>query len=279
MLDRPTTDKNTPVDPIDTRLRVVTWNVWWRYGPWERRQPAIEATLRALDADVIALQEVWDDGSDNLAAGLAQALGRSHVYQGAEKRNGLGFGNAVLSRWPISRTDWRPLPGERESNEGRCVLFAELDGPRGPVQVFSTHLNWRFDHSAIRQRQVLEIVRFVASKRPRSYPPIVCGDFNAEPVSDEIRMMTGQAACPCEGVVFRDAWNVAGVGSEGYTWDNRNDFARAEFEPDRRIDYVFVGEAEARGAGHVVDCRLAADAPFEGLWPSDHLAVMAELRY
>lgn len=279
MLDRPTTDKTKPVAPIDSRIRVVSWNIWWRYGPWERRRPIIEATLRALDADVIALQEVWDDGTANLAADLAQALERNHVFQSAEKRNGIGFGNAVLSRWPITKTDWRPLPGEQESDEGRCVLFAELGGPHGPVQVFATHLNWRFDHGGIRQRQVIEIARFVASKRPRSYPPIVCGDFNAEPMSDEIRMMTGQAACPIEGVVFRDAWNVAGDASEGYTWDNKNRFAQAEFEPSRRIDYVFVGEAMARGAGHVVECRLAGNEPVEGLWPSDHFAVVAELRY
>ena len=279
MLDRPTTDKTTSGDPIDTRLRVVSWNVWWRYGPWERRRPVIEAALRTLDADVIALQEVWDDGTANLAADLAQVLDRNHIYQGAEKRNGLGFGNAILSRWPVTRTDWRPLPGEQESEEGRCVVFAELDGPRGPVQVFATHLNWRFHHSHIRQRQVAEIARFVASKRPCSYPPIVCGDFNAEPISDEIRMMTGLAACPIEGVVFRDAWNVAGDGSDGYTWDNRNSFAQAEFEPNRRIDYIFVGEAMERGAGHIADCRLAGNAPVDGLWPSDHFAVVAELRY
>ena len=66
-----------PADLIDTRLRVATWNVWWRFGPWEERQPAIAETLRRIDADVIALQEVWDvdDGpgqSEALADALAQ---------------------------------------------------------------------------------------------------------------------------------------------------------------------------------------------------------------
>ncbi len=279
MLDRPSLDKTTPVDLIDSRLRVASWNVWWRYGPWERRRPAIEATLRALDADVVALQEVWDDGTTNLAAELGQVIDRNPVYQRAEKRNGIGFGNAILSRWPITRTDWRPLPGEQESGEGRCVLFAELDGPNGPVQVFSTHLNWRFEHSHIRQQQVAEIARFVASKRPRSYPPIVCGDFNAEPISEEIRMMTGQAACPIKGVVFRDAWAVGGDGNVGYTWENRNSFAQDELEPDRRIDYIFVGESKGGGAGHVVSCRLAGNEPVDDVWASDHFAVVAELRY
>ena len=258
MLDRPTSDKPTPGDLIDSRLRVASWNVWWQYGPWERRRPAIEATLRSLDADVIALQEVWDDGAANLAMELGQAMDRHHVYQSADRQ---------------------PLPGEQESGEGRCVLFAELDGPNGPVQIFATHLNWRFDHSHIRQQQVTEIARFVASKRPRSYPAIVCGDFNAEPISEEIRMMTGQATCPIKGVVFRDAWSVGGDGNDGYTWDNRNSFAQVELEPNRRIDYVLVGQPKGGGAGHVVSCRLAGNEPVDGVWPSDHFAVVAELRY
>ncbi len=36
---------------------------------------------------------------------------------------------------------------------------------------------------------------------------------------------------------------------------------------------------EARGAGHVVDCRIAGNEPVGGVWPSDHHAVLAELRY
>ena len=279
MLDQPSDDNEESGPLIESRLRVVTWNIWWRYGPWQRRRPAIEATLASLNADIIALQEVWDDGAADLAGELGQALSYHHVYQRSEHRDDIGFGNAILSRWPIATRDWRPLPGEPESGEGRCVLFAEVDGARGPLQVFSTHLNWRFDHSHIRQQQVAEIARLVASKRSRSYPPIVCGDFNAEPMSEEIRMMTGHTTCPVAGLFFRDAWRDGGDGSVGYTWDNRNSFAGPILEPDRRIDYIFVGRPEAKGAGHVTACRLAGNEPVGGLWPSDHFAVMAELRY
>lgn len=267
------------LDLIETRLRVVTWNVWWRYGPWERRRSAIEASLKPLEADVIALQEAWADGDDNQAADLGRILGYHHAYQGSEQGEELGTGNAVLSRWPIRTTDWRPLPGERESGERRCVVFAEIDGPNGSIPVFVTHLNWRRAHSHIRQRQITEIARFVASKSSRGYPPIVCGDFNAEPTSEEIRMMTGRSAVPIEGLVFRDAWHDGGDGGAGHTWDNANSFTQPNLQPDRRIDYIFVGQAGARGAGEVVGCRLAGNEVVDGVWPSDHFAVMAELRY
>jgi hypothetical protein len=32
-----------------------------------------------------------------------------------------------------------------------------------------------------------------------------------------------------------------------------------------------------RGAGHVDDCRLAGTAAIDGVWPSDHYAVVADL--
>ena len=92
-------------------------------------------------------------------------------------------------------------------------------------------------------------------------------------------MMTGLTTAPVEALVFRDAWRDAGDGGPGHTWDNRNDFARLDLEPNRRIDYVFVGWPKARGAGQVTACRLAGDEPLDGLWPSDHIGVLAELRY
>ena len=117
----------------------------------------------------------------------------------------------------------------------------------------TTHLNWRFEHSHIRQRQVADLARFVDSMRPWEHPPIVCGDFNAEPTSEEIRMLKGLTTCPVEGLVFHDAWSVAGDGRAGITWNNTNPYVKVELEPDRRIDYILVGWLAARGAGHVVD--------------------------
>ncbi|WP_176819045.1 hypothetical protein [Quadrisphaera sp. DSM 44207] len=40
------------------RVRVLTWNMWWRFGPaWRSRQPALPHHLRRVDPDVVALQE------------------------------------------------------------------------------------------------------------------------------------------------------------------------------------------------------------------------------
>jgi endonuclease/exonuclease/phosphatase family metal-dependent hydrolase len=264
---------------LETRLRVVTWNLWWQFGPWQERAPAIEETLRRLDPDVVALQEVWDDEDESSASRLAAGLGYEHVVGTRREWGGVWFGNAVLSRWPIAGSEVRPLPAPPDAEEYRCVVRADVDGPRGPLQVFSTHLNWRFDQSHIRQDQVRAVCRFVRESPERSFPPVVCGDFNAVPDSDEIGMMTGRRAVPEPGLVFHDAWEVAGGGGPGFTWSNDNPFAFHDLEPNRRIDYVFAGWPKARGAGHVVRCEVVGIDPVGGIHPSDHYAVLAELRY
>ena len=268
---------------ITTTMSVLDWNLWWRFGPWEARQPAIDATLVALNADVICIQETWPDQVSR----LADLLGMQHIYGSRQAFDGVQFGNAILSKWPIARTETLPLPVDEAGKfeEGRTILFAEIEGPRGTFQVFNTHLNWRLDQSAIRQIQVKAIFDAVDQRRPRTFPAIVTGDFNAGPDTDEIRMMTGKTEVPIEGMIFHDAWestdgsSASGKTVNGNTWANENAYALLDLEPSRRIDYVFVGWPKGGGAGHAVTCRRVCTELVDGVVPSDHYGVLAELRY
>ncbi|MEX2255991.1 MAG: endonuclease/exonuclease/phosphatase family protein [Acidimicrobiia bacterium] len=273
-----------PPERVTTRLRVLTWNVWWRFGPWEARQPAILETLRRVDPDVICLQEVWEtrDG-ESQPRSLAEELGYHYVAAA-----GLGLdvapesmGNAVLSRWPIAGGKAAALPAPKGLDEMRVILRADIDGPRGPLQVFCTHLNWRLDQSHVRQQQVATACQYIGSTHDRrEYPPILCGDMNAEPDSAEMRQLTGLAAVPTEKLVFLDAWRVAGDGGPGWTWSRLNPFAAGYPEPDRRIDYVLAGYPQGEGArGEILSARVEGVAPVDDVQPSDHYAVCAELRY
>jgi endonuclease/exonuclease/phosphatase family metal-dependent hydrolase len=266
-------------DLIETRLRVLTWNVWWRFGPWEARQPAISATLARIGADVVALQEVWSEvGGPDQASILAEQLGYEHAFAPGFDDGSVGFGLAVLSRWPIASNEVRKLPSLPGVDELRVMLKAEIDGPRGRFELYTTHLNWRYDQSDVRQLQVKALAEMVGESDGRTYPAILCGDLNADPISDEIRMLTGRVAVPVPRLVFLDAWEVAGDGP-GYTWSNANPFAARDLEPERRIDYVLVGWPKERGAGHVVAAAVEGVDPVDGVHPSDHYAVLAELRY
>src|ERR1700741_4626080 len=88
---------------VRTRVRIATWNVWGRYGPWEARLPVIIENLSAINADILALQEVWDEADRNQAREIATALGYSEpVYAPNLERDGVRSGNAVLSRCPTA---------------------------------------------------------------------------------------------------------------------------------------------------------------------------------
>lgn len=265
--------------PGDRSLSVLSWNLWWRFGPWEERLPAIIEVIRHLDPDLGCLQEVWITDGTSSADRIAGELGYHVAVEHRLEIDGVGFGNAVVSRWPITATASAPLTAhETDRDEERLVLAVDVEAPAGPLQVFSTHLNWRYDHGGTRQQQVREVCALVASKRPRDYPAIVCGDFNAVPDSEEIRMMTGKAAVPSPGTVFVDAWEATNGAGGGSTWSNANPFAAEAFEHDRRIDYVFAGWRREDGRGQPLRCRVVGDESVGGVWPSDHFGVLAVLR-
>ncbi len=262
----------------DKRLRVMSWNLWWRFGPWQERAPAIAATLAREGADIICLQEVWDDGARNFAAELAGELGYAHAWAPGARPNGIHMGNAILSRWPIAGHETIALYGQAGADEMRVALRADIEGPGVRIPVFCTHLNYLPYHSHIRQRQVAGVLEFMQASRPWKYPPILCGDFNAEPMSDEIRMITGLAAVPVEGLALLDAWSYCHPERPGFTWSRANPHAGQSLEPERRIDYIFAGYPRPGGKGQILDCRITGNAPVEGVWPSDHFALVAELR-
>src|SRR5262244_1161248 len=124
---------------IETRLRVVTWNLWWRLGDWLARAEAIAQTLERLQPDLVCLQEVWQEGDDNQAAALARRLGMSHAFAPDQRENGLDRGVALLSRWPLTEIEPRPLPGPGV-DEQTVALRAVVNGPRGRLLLVTTHL-------------------------------------------------------------------------------------------------------------------------------------------
>lgn len=260
-------------------MRVLTWNLWWRFGDWAARQEAILAVLRETDADVVTLQEVWATPSENLAELIARELGMQWAWSPSpapgrwQQRLGepdVDIGNAVLSRWPIIRQAREVLPRGSAEKAERTVLHALVETPHGTLPVFTTHLESSPSASAARCEQVAAVARCVAT-HAGDRPPVLAGDFNAEPDSDEMRLLGGHLTAPAvPGLVLVDAWRWAADGDPGWTWDRRHPFIHAS--PSARIDYVLLGPGQ-----DVADVRVVGNAPVDGVWPSDHAAVLAEL--
>ena len=259
-------------------LRVATWNLWCRNGDWQARQPAIIDVLRGAAADVVGFQELSTREPDQVAW-LRDELGYTVATSpdGADDRYGIA--NAIASRWPIVETEWRYLDVDSMPPH-RTVVRATIAAPHGEVRVYCTHLSHGFDQSGLRGRQLDQIAKLVADDRGEpasSYPPIVLGDLNAVPDSDEVRRLTGLTEPAVPGLVFTDAWAQVGRGP-GATYSASNPHVVDSAWPERRLDYVLVGWPRPRPLGNPVRAFLIGAEPVQGVVASDHYGVAVDLR-
>lgn len=312
------------------QLRVLTLNIWAHNGPWPARAAAIRAGLIAEQADVVALQEVLGfPGAttqlDELCALLPPELYPHRAYGPAcvlpDQRT---FGNALLSRFPLINQHTISLPNPRR-REPRALLCGLVALPTAQLPVFTTHLDWELDGSPARCQQVRFIAEQIdqevaaARRRPGAdvLPPVLLGDLNAEPDSDELRFLSGHhglasADDPApRGVYFNDCYLRALTPEEpcqqdtlaapGATFARRNPFAARAHEPDRRIDYIFAGLPDSRGRAAPLRAWRCFCAPYKarsssgspppgsrlappsasaeagGVFASDHFGVAADL--
>jgi endonuclease/exonuclease/phosphatase family metal-dependent hydrolase len=259
--------------------RYVTLNIWNRQGPWPERLPLIRDALVALEPDVVGLQEVLGfPGMPSQAHEIAEGTGwHVHFAPAWEIGGGLTFGNALLSRHPLRDEATLALPTP-DGLETRSVAFARVDGPHGPVPVFVTHLTYQQHLGHVRCGQVRALTDHVAALAGiEGPPPVLLGDFNADPDSDEIRFLRGLTPLGGTSVYFADCWLATGRTDPGYTYDRKNPYALRSREPARRIDYIFVRGPDRHLRGEPLSARLACDEPTAGVWPSDHFAVVAEI--
>jgi endonuclease/exonuclease/phosphatase family metal-dependent hydrolase len=265
----------------------MTWNVWWRFGVWRERLDAIWAVIDDVQPDILTLQEIWDDGSTNLARLLADRL-EAHVvwslasnlerWRGRVVEPGVAVGDAIISRSPIVRHETLTLPSGDAHDEGRSALWALLDVDGVMVPVLTAQLNSSPSQSDVRCLQVRTLAKVVEAHGVRAFPSLLTGDLNAEPDSDEIRLLCGhktRGAVP--GLVFVDAWRYAPPEDLGLTWDRTNPYVARTGEPSARIDYVMTTAPGRDLIGRILSVRLAGNAPIAGVWPSDHAAVVVDL--
>lgn len=69
------------------------------------------------------------------------------------------------------------------------------------------------------------------------------------------------------------------ANARGDTWSNANPWATQLLWPDRRIDYVFTAAPRRGGAGRPRGAALVGTTPVDGVYPSDHFGVQADVRY
>jgi endonuclease/exonuclease/phosphatase family metal-dependent hydrolase len=155
------------------RIKVATWNVHGCVGADGRVDPERTlAVLRALDADVIALQELrWrPEEALHLLERFARGLGYAPLAGPTLMRPDGHYGNAMLTRLRVEATCQEDLsiPGR----EPRGALQAVLRAGNDSITVIATHLGLAPGERRAQMRRVLELVNESAK------PVVLMGDLN-----------------------------------------------------------------------------------------------------
>jgi len=251
----------------------MTLNIWNYNDPWEARRDLIAACVNDLRPDIIGFQEIRTDRSrspHDQAQQITALLREDYqcVYRPAmtfEREALHEEGLAILGRWPIAGWDAVELtrdPADEADNHQRILLHAEVRTPAGALRFFNTH--WSLSEQA-RARNAAE-VRAAVARFAGNLPVVLVGDLNSLPAD------AGAAALfqPADSgeVLLTDAWADIHPNRPGFT--HRSD------RPARRIDYIALNLGGGE-FGRALDVRLAFDAPSDGLFPSDHIGIIADL--
>jgi endonuclease/exonuclease/phosphatase family metal-dependent hydrolase len=251
-------------------LRVVTLNTWKCEGDYRARLPRMAAGLRALDADLVCLQEVFACAapSADTAAWLADALGLHAVatparhgpraFEGGPVSSTSGL--AILAREPLPEAERLPLPSDPRDGE-RIAQAVRLETSVGPVRLVNLHLTHLRDGAALRRRQLEHLLACVEDPAG-ALPLLLAGDFNATLDAAELAPLRRHPAAdwgPDEPEGFP---GTVPLGVPGRT--------------PRAVDHVVLlhgGPALA-----IRRRRRVLDDPDEtGGYPSDHAGVLVEL--
>jgi endonuclease/exonuclease/phosphatase family metal-dependent hydrolase len=154
-------------------VTIVTYNIHGAVGTDRKFSPErIIGVLREIDADIIALQEVPLGGGN--FPNVLQLVQAATGFYGAEGHtfsvSGRHYGNAVLSRYPITKT--RAIDLSFGNHEPRGALDADIDCHGHPLRVVATHLGLR---PGERQDQVRKLLQKFDTDE---MPVILMGDVN-----------------------------------------------------------------------------------------------------
>lgn len=246
------------------------------YPKPEAEKAALRAVIRALDADLLALQEIGgapylaELRRDLASEGLHYPYGEAMLA--ADEARGLG----VLSRVPLGRvTAHRDLLARRRGEKTpepvrRGLLQVEVPRAEGDFTLFVVHLKSRLaidrDDPGAEDQRVAE-ARAVRDRILQVFPEpagarfLVLGDFNDLPDSRALAAIEARGRTPV------GTW-VEAADARGHRWTH----AYTRLGLYSRFDHALVS------AGLAPDLRRAWIADGAGVeQASDHRPVVVEL--
>lgn len=261
---RPTSHPRPP--RASGRLRVVTYNVHYCKGLDGRFSPdRIARVLRALDPDIIALQEIESgrprSRHEDQLAFLAKELGLEACFCVSIERGEERYGHAFLARHSLIHQRCIHLPnGGRPRIEPRDVMAAKLKWHGREITLVGTHLGLA---PAERAAQIDRLLQpdLLGGEGPTD-PTIFLGDLNVSPGGALYRRLVTPWAARDGIARFRDVQAHAPRHVACKTFPS--------FLPMRRLDHIFVSP-------HFSVHAVFAPANLLTRRASDHLPLVADL--
>jgi len=88
----------------DKQIKILSWNLWWKFENYLDRQKLIFNELKVLSPDILCLQEVWEDSKNSQAKKIADLFKYEYTYSRSFEIDGVSFGNAIISKFPILKS-------------------------------------------------------------------------------------------------------------------------------------------------------------------------------
>ncbi len=210
----------------EEKIAVLSYNIHHGRGMDDRIDlPRIADVILKSGADVVALQEVdrsteRNNGVDTLYE-LSRLTGMAYLFGGNLKYQGGDYGNAFLTRLPVtgfSNHHYRML----REGEQRGVLRASFRTPAGRIlHLWNTHLDYRGDPEE--RLFCLEQLDELITEVPELQPLVIMGDFNTLPGRPTYKEAANR---------WKDAWVAVRGRDDGFTFSS--------VKPERRIDFHFI---------------------------------------
>lgn len=211
-------------------IRVVTFNIKFA-REIDRAGELLQTAAGLHPADIVTLQEMDELGVQR----LAEALGMSYVYYPAtvHPQTGRDFGNAILSRWPITGDRKVILPhlGRWERTERAAVGATILVGSV-PVRVYSVHLGTPLEIGPGGKRDQVRALLRDAAVFPRV---VIAGDMNGHGIGREFvahgyRWVTEHEG-PTSSIFSFDHIFLLGLGDHANTGVVRDNLQASDHRP------------------------------------------------
>lgn len=169
-----------PRRPGTGMIRIVTYNIHKCRGLDGRVRPErIVEVLREIDADIIALQEVWNISNrrrgKNQTRFIAEELGLNYAFGENRRLKGSGYGNVILSLFPLTMVENYDLSQGRREERG--CLRADIVLPHYQVlHIYNIHLGTAYLERRHQGRRLME--SDMLTRSDVTGPRILLGDFN-----------------------------------------------------------------------------------------------------